>query len=209
MPGGDGGPVSTKPGEPDGSPHIPSTISDDEILRLKAGDISALDLVFRVYGDRIFRVCHGILGNRSDAEDATQEIFMRIFEKANKFSGKANFTSWVLRLAANHTRNFARAKTARRRISGPTSFESKSRMAGPVEETIALEDESELFKLLQLLPSSQRQVLVLREIEGLSYGQLAEILDVPPGTVTSRLTRARGSLLALAKKSGINFLNFG
>ena len=174
---------------------------DDAVLRrLRNGDIAALEEVYSVHGDRVFAVCFGILGNRDDAEDAAQEVFLRAFKQAAKFSGRSLYSTWLMRLAANHTLNVAKAR--RRRSSEPLDDDLVCTAPPPEHAAVGRERRDALADLLQELPLEQRQVLVLREMEGLSYRELADVLGVPVGTVTSRLIRGRERLRALAKESG-------
>ena len=176
------------------------------LARLKAGDIAALEEVFDTYGDRVFSVCFGILANRADAEDASQEVFLRAFHQAAKFSGRSRYSTWLLRLAANLTLNRAKASTRRRRISEPLVEDAVSAAPNPDSEALARERQDAVARLLQQVPLKQRQVLVLREMEGLSYAELAHVLGVPVGTVTSRLVRGRETLRALMRDTGSDFL---
>lgn len=176
---------------------------DDAVLaRLRTGDIAALEEVYSLYGERVFAVCFGILGNRDDAEDAAQEVFLRAFQQAAKFSGRSRYSTWLLRLAANHTLNAAKARGRSRRRSEPLDEELVCTAPPPEHAAVGRERRDAVARLLLELPLEQRQVLVLREMEGLSYGELAEVLGVPVGTVTSRLIRGRERLRALAKEIG-------
>jgi RNA polymerase sigma-70 factor, ECF subfamily len=174
------------------------------LARLGAGEIAALEEVFNLYGDRVFAVCLGILGDRDDAEDAAQEVFLRAFQQAGKFSGRSRYSTWLLRLAANHTLNLARVRARRGRNAEPLGEDIVSKAPGPEHGAVGSEHRDVLARLLQGLPLEQRQVLVLRELEGLSYGELAEVLGIPIGTVTSRLIRARERLRTLARDSGLD-----
>lgn len=202
-----------QPGEP--GPHAEEARASSEanevvLERLRVGDITALGRIFHIYGDRVFSVCFGILANRADAEDATQEVFLRAFQQAAKFSGKSRYSTWLLRLAANHTLNFAKASARRKRVFEPLEGEEGvSSIPPPDDGAIGRERRDELARLLQELPLEQRQVLVMREMEGMSYAELAEALDVPIGTVTSRLIRGREKLRTLLKNSGSDALNLG
>ena len=188
---------------------LPREVSDVVLARLKRGDVAALEEVFDLYGERVFSVCLGILGNRADAEDASQEVFLRVFQKAAKFSGRSRFSTWLLRVAANHTLNRVRAAARRRRISEPLSDHMASTMPSPEHAAIGRERREAVAHVLQQIPVEQRQVLVLREMEGLSYTELADVLGIPVGTVTSRLIRGREKLRALVRDSGSDSLDPG
>ena len=187
----------------------PREVSEAVVARLKRGDVAALEEVFTLYGDRVFSVCMGILGNRADAEDASQDVFLRAFQQAPKFSGRSRYSTWLLRLAANHTLNRAKDATRRRRISELVGESSVVTVPAPGHMAIARERREAVARLLQQIPLEQRQVLVLREMEGLSYARLSEVLGVPIGTVTSRLIRAREKMRALVRDSGSDALDPG
>ena len=181
---------------------VPGEVGEDVLERLRRGDIAALEELYHFYGNRVFRVCLGILGNRDDAEDATQEVFLRVFEQSSKFSGRCLFSTWLLRLGANHTLNMVKAAGRRSRLSRPLANDLVCPAPAPEHSSIAAERRAAIVDLLQQLPAEQRQVVVLREMEGLSYADLAEVLGVPVGTVTSRLIRGRDKLRDLARDGG-------
>ena len=85
-------------------------INDDTIKQLQAGDREALRMVYEALGNKVFGISLSVLGNRSDAEDATQEIFLRLFVKARSFNFRASFTSWLYRLSVNHCLNLRRRR---------------------------------------------------------------------------------------------------
>lgn len=178
-------------------------ISKAVLRRLCDGDVAALDELFDVYGERVFRVCLGILGNHADAEDAAQEVFLKVFRQASKFSGRSQFSVWLLRLTSNHALNLAKA--ARRRKGRGVALCDELVLEAPSPEQVAMgrERDAKVVALLQQLPEEQRQVVVLRELEGLNYSELAEVLGLRVGTVASRLVRGREKLRELLKESGL------
>lgn len=203
-------PRSLRPaGDPPESPTRPKEVDDAVIARMKRGEISALEEVFDVYGSRVFGVCFGILGNRDEAEDASQEIFLRAFRQTVKFSGQARYSTWLFRLAANYTLNHARASRRRKRLSESLLEETVSTVSAPDSAAIVSERRDAVAELLQQIPPKHRQVLVLREMEGLSYAELAKVLGVPIGTVTSRLIRGRKKLRDLVRESGLKVPDIG
>jgi len=187
----------------------PQEVAHAVIESMQRGQISALEEVFNLYGERVFGVCLGILGNRVDAEDASQEVFLRAFQQAARFSGRSRFSTWLLRLATNHTLNHAKAAKRRKRLSEPLLEDASSAGPAPDHGAIGGELREAIAELLQQIPLEQRQVLVLREMEGLSYAELAEVFAVPIGTVTSRLIRGREKLRALVLESGIDTRDLG
>jgi RNA polymerase sigma-70 factor (ECF subfamily) len=141
-----------------------------------------------------------VLGQRADAEDATQEIFLRLREKAAQFAGHGRFSTWLYRLAVNHCLN--RLAAARGRGGAHAVLDELDPPAAPGPSPFEVSERGEectrAAALLARLSVDHRSVLVLREIEGLSYERIAEALDVPVGTVMSRLARAREHLARIA-----------
>ena len=82
-----------------------SEIGAEELRALRAGDVRALEACFRLYGARVWRVAYGLLGRAEDADDATQDVFLRILEKARLFDGRSRFSTWLHRLTVNHCKN--------------------------------------------------------------------------------------------------------
>ena len=167
---------------------------DERTLRkLRAGDVAALESLFTLFGLRVHRLASRMMGSAADAEDATQEIFLRAFEQADKFDGRSRFSTWLYRLAVRHCLNKLRSRRRRRvaehAAAEDARVEGNSDSAGwraEQNDDLALATE-----LLVSLPPNHRACIVLREVEGLNYTEMAELLEVPVGTVMSRLARAR------------------
>jgi RNA polymerase sigma-70 factor (ECF subfamily) len=180
---------------------VPSVPVDDldsrDLERLSRGDARALRPLWEAYGDRVYRLCARILGQRADAEDATQEVFLRILAKASSFSGRSRFSTWVYRLTVNHCLN---DRARRGRHWAPLDDERLPPATG-ASAVSAVEARDRLDALLARLAPDHRAVLLLREVEGLSYAECAEVLEVPVGTVMSRLSRARKALMRAAPAS--------
>ncbi len=203
-------PRGEQPAAPSPEPSSPVEASTEVLARLRTGDVAALEELFAIYGKRVFRVCQGILGNRADAEDATQEVFLRAFEHAHSFSGTSRYSSWILRVAANHTLNLAKIVRLNRGATlSSVAAETIPGTDSPVRDAMGRERSDVLARLLMELPVDRRQVLVLREMEGLSYADIAEVLQVPVGTVTSRLIRGRQQLRTLLRERAPNLLESG
>lgn len=163
----------------------------------RGGDISGLSFLFAEYGNRVYRLSRSILGNDTDAEDATQEVFLRIFAKADKFDGRAAFTTWLYRLTVNHSLNWRRRLTRMMRGLAPGANQERLSESASHAPDFArqLEIKDEVDALLSRLSPEHRAVLALREISGLEYAEIAGVLAIPIGTVMSRLARARGELV--------------
>jgi RNA polymerase sigma-70 factor (ECF subfamily) len=174
-------------------------ISAADVARCRSGDIGGIEAAFRVYGARVFRLCRGLLGSDADAEDATQEVFLRVLEKARRFDGRSMFSTWLYRLTVNLCLNERKARSRRHARTAPLGDGDVADGApSPVEASGAREARDRVDALLAALSPDHRAVLVLRELDGFSYAQIGEVLGIPVGTVMSRLLRARRRLSACA-----------
>lgn len=178
------------------------SISDLEIIRkVKNGDVQLFSELVRKYQDKVLRLCYSIVGE-SSAEDAAQEIFIKIFESLDKFKELSAFSTWLYRIAYNHCLNILSKRKSEKTIS-LDSFDTEiipSLLSEPRMET---EEAKELVKkALQLLSPADRLILTLREMEGLSYKELAELLEISMDAVKGRLFRARKALVVALKEIG-------
>jgi RNA polymerase sigma-70 factor (ECF subfamily) len=171
-------------------------LDPEDLRRLQCGDPRGLEAAFRVFGDRVYRTAHHLLGQAADAEDAAQEVFLRLRDKARLFGGRASLSTWIYRLTVNHCLNLLAAR--RRGERSLSVLEEREHPedanASPSAASERREAGARATALLARLAPEHRAVLALREIEELSYDQIAEALDVPVGTVMSRLARARERL---------------
>jgi RNA polymerase sigma-70 factor (ECF subfamily) len=185
------------------SPHDEAALID----QCRRGDSAAFGDLVRKYQDRVFNTCWRLCGNRTDAEDLTQEAFVRAFQSIDRFAGRSRFYTWVYRIAVNLTIS-ARRKDRRARWpsldaeqSGTDGEASRgdqldSGEASPAEKACDREQEARVMAALSSLEDEPRAVVILRDLESLGYDEIAEILDIPAGTVKSRLHRARLALRA-------------
>lgn len=165
--------------------------------------MSALGELYDLYGQRIYRLAHSMLHSPSDADDATQDIFMRAWEKAHTFKGESSLFTWLYRLAVRHCLNVLRQR--KRHIAHGKKLMTLTQPpsvaiadSGPAGSLAAQECRGQLDGLLSILPPAHRACLVLREVDGFSYGEIAALVGIPEGTVMSRLSRARTALRAHA-----------
>lgn len=172
------------------------------LQRCQDGDVSAVGMLFDLFGDRVYRLSLNLLGCHAEAEDATQEIFLRIYAKAGTFAGRSKVSTWVHRLTVNFCLNLLKARQRRplTLVDGVLDQRAGSDWdsISPLEqrETAAL-----VHNLLARLPVEARTIFVLREVDGCSYQDIGEILEIAPGTVMSRLSRARDKFRQLASGS--------
>ncbi len=179
-----------------GSARGGDAVEREAIRRCQNGDISGLETLYKSYSEKIFRTCYRILGDRTAAEDQTHEVFLRVFEQIGRFGGHSRFSTWLYRLAVNQTLN--RLRSRKRRLLKTIGLDHVEGLAAhnpsPERETLLQEQKDHVQAMLARLSDEHRTVLVLREIEGLSYAEISEVLGIPPGTVMSRLHRGRHEL---------------
>jgi RNA polymerase sigma-70 factor (ECF subfamily) len=134
-----------------------------------------------------------LMGNATDAEDVLQETFLGAFNRLSAFEGRSSVKTWLVRILMNHASKFRRSKRVRRTDAlpdqlGPASGDEGYAASSPAA---AVESTVDVMQMLQTLSPEHREVIVLRELQQMSYEEIAEALRIPRGTVESRLHRAR------------------
>ena len=170
---------------------------DNAIERFKRGDPSLFaDLVLK-YQDRIYNLCRYMLENSHDAEDAAQDTFLKAYQGLGSYSPTASFYTWLYRIAVNTCLDHKRKFSFRSLFFSDerTNLDGFPSWAPSPESTCATTQSMHALQAaLNLLSKKLRVVIVLHELEGLSYEEIAEILDISAGTVKSRISRAREEL---------------
>jgi len=169
------------------------------VARVLAGDRNAFRTLAERHYNSVYRLCRSILRHPEDAEDATQEIFVRVYEALGQFAGRGAFGAWLRRLTVNHCLNrtqSAATKAAARSYSLDLMAETlpASQECDPEERLLRSEEQARIKMELNDLPPSQRAALGLRLLEGLSYEEIAELMGVPVNSVRSWLHRGRARL---------------
>lgn len=176
---------------------LPGIESDREVLdRHLAGDERAFSEIYRRFGGLVFNLAWRLTGDREEAADLSQEIFLRLFRHLPRFRGDSALRTWVYRVAVNH----CRSRRARRRL--PTvplescDHAETLRAADPGPERLAqlAGEHRRLLAALGALPRRFREAVLLRDVHGLAYDEIAAVLRVPAGTVRSRIARGRDQL---------------
>jgi RNA polymerase sigma-70 factor (ECF subfamily) len=172
------------------------------IARCVAGDESACADLVAAHQRTVFNLALHLLGDRDDALDVSQEVFLRVFRTLSRFRGQSALRTWIYRIVVNQVRNRQRWWRRRRRAD-LVSLDDHLKHCGELEATTEVlpdrllaskETAARIWSAMERLPFDQRTALVLREIDGLRYEEIAFTLDVAVGTVKSRLTRARQAL---------------
>lgn len=170
-------------------------MTHDELLvrRAQRGDQKALDALLREHYDSVRAVCHRIVINSDDADDATQIALIAIVRALPSFDGRSKFSTWVYRIATNSALDELR-RIGRRAIP----HDSQIFVSMPVADASGgVDAQMDVSAALRQVPEEFRVALVLRHIADLEYDEIAIILDVPVGTVRSRLSRGRAQLSTL------------
>ena len=171
------------------------------VARLRAGEEDAYREFVEIYQDRILTVAGRVAGSASDAEDLAQETFIKAFGAIDRFEGQSALFTWLYRIAVNTARDHLAHR--RRRPAVPLDeriVDPVSTADSPDEALQRQDDRRRVRRALDQLPEPFRTTLVLREMEGHTYDEIARILEVSIGTVESRIFRARGKLRAILEK---------
>jgi RNA polymerase sigma-70 factor (ECF subfamily) len=178
--------------------------TDDQALVLAAqsGDRAALDQLFRLHYDRVVAVCRRITGNEADAADAAQEAMIAIVRALPRFDGRSTFGTWTYRIATNASLDELRRRRRRPLGTFTANSDDDGPHQDPADPTSALPmdrvgERDAIQAALSELPEEFRVPVVLRDVADLEYADIAEVLDIPIGTVKSRIARGRGMLAGL------------
>lgn len=178
---------------------------ENELIRsVQNGNANAFEALVTENEAHIFRLCLRMTGNREDAADLTQEAFLKAYRSIASFRGDCRFSSWMIRIASNVCLDFLRSKSKKQTVpltvendeGEETELEIADIAALPEDKLLSGELKSSISRGLERLSDEQRQILILRELNGLSYDEIAKTLDIEVGTVKSRIFRARKRLCA-------------
>ena len=177
--------------------------NDQELVRrVQAGDQSAFNLLVLKYPHRVLKLVGRFVHDATEAEDVAQEAFLKAYRALSSFRGDSAFYTWLYRIAINTAKN---ALVSQRRrpvdfdldLQDPEQFERQAKLkeADTPEGVLLTEEIREVVeRAMEQLPEDLRTAIVLRELEGLSYEEIAEAMDCPVGTVRSRIFRAREAI---------------
>jgi RNA polymerase sigma factor (sigma-70 family) len=175
------------------------------VRRARGGEVSAYEELVRRYQSIAHRTAYLITGQAAEAEDAAQQAFVKAYRALDRFDPGRPFRPWLLRIVGNEARNLRRSAGRRAAMELALAREPEIVEPSPEREAVALERREALLKALAGLSEADRQVIALRYFLDLSEAEMAEALDVAPGTVKSRLSRALGRLRASLASSGVTF----
>jgi RNA polymerase sigma-70 factor (ECF subfamily) len=189
-------------------------LTEEEILAVIQdvldGDVNAFEAIVREYEKSVFNLALRMSGNREDALDISQDSFLKVYNSLHSFRGESKFSVWLYRIVSNTCLDFLRER--KRRAEVPLvrgDDEGEAEQTEIPDESLAPEALLErkltheaLRRGLESLPEDQRKILLLREIQGFSYEEIAEILSLESGTVKSRIFRARKKLCEFLLEDG-------
>lgn len=182
------------------------TMRDEDyeiVLRVQAGDKAAFNLLVEKYHRRVSRLLVRLLKNQEDIEDVVQETFIKAYRAIGNFRGESAFYTWIYRIAINTAKNLL--LTQKRKPSQALEYENEegetfednsalSNIDTPESLYLTRQVAETVNKAMMALPSDLRDAIVMREIDGLSYEEIAEAMGCPIGTVRSRIFRAREAI---------------
>src|SRR5215468_5974512 len=188
--------------QPAASPDAVETL----IQRCLQGDQHAWDLIVRQYWRKVFNVAYKFVGKHDEAEDLTQDIFLKIFRSLDTFDRRANFQTWLISVSRNlcidHYRSVRKERETIDRQVDASDLTPAAPDAGPIAALEQRDRVTLLRQALARLPETLRTAVVLRDLQELSYQEIADRLHLPEGTVKSRINRGRTELARQVRKLG-------
>lgn len=189
-------------------PAIETEVSDNALIErvVADDDMEAWETLMARYSSRAYQIAYGVLGHHNDCEEVAQDAFVRIYRALPNFRGDSEFSTWMYRIVVNQARNkyrWNKRRGANMHVSideeretrrGSLSLEIPDHRVGPDGEVVCREWEGEISREMAALPEVNREALILRNIEHMSYEQIAEVLGCKIGTVKSRIARGREEL---------------
>lgn len=176
------------------------------VKRCLAGDASAWEELLRAHNRKIYNLCYRFSGGSSDAEDLTQEIFIKVFQMLRTYdAAQGAFSTWLNRVARNHLVDHYR-RTRKDRVTSSLDDETvqiearPSPGSGPLDQVAARELRDLLQLALQRLSPEMREAVILRDLQDMDYLEIAQVLGVPEGTVKSRINRGRLELARILRR---------
>jgi RNA polymerase sigma-70 factor (ECF subfamily) len=176
-------------------PTAPVTETDALIERCLRGDQSAWEQIVRQHWRKVFNLAYKFVGRHDEAEDLTQDIFLKIFKALHTFDRRANFQTWLISISRNlcidHYRSFRKERETMARDVDASELMPVSRERGPYSQLEQTDLKFRIRQALAELPPTLRQAVVLRDLQEFSYQEIADRLSLPEGTVKSRINRGR------------------
>jgi RNA polymerase sigma-70 factor (ECF subfamily) len=168
------------------------------IEQAQHGSREAFEAIVKRYERKVFHLAYGFVQDRGSADDLAQEVFIKAYFSLSKFRFQSEFGTWLYRIAVNHIKDYLRKSSRKKEVSLEEFKEVPAAVSDPIKEKELEHTEDKkrklIFRVLATLPQKYRMILTLRDVRGLPYEEIARILRISPGTVDSRLYRARRML---------------
>lgn len=172
------------------------------IAKLKEGDEAAFKTIVELWQDMVYNTVLGIVQNETDAEDLTQEVFIKVYESISSFKGESKFSTWLYRIATTKALDLLRSRKRKKRFgfiksifgSGPEEEPQLRDFYHPGVQLENKERSAILFRAISRLPEKQKLAFTLNKLEGLSYQEVSEVLNTTVSAVESLLSRAKVNL---------------
>ena len=172
-------------------------IAKDTLVKASQGDTQAFEEVYKASSSFVYNVAFRVVNNREDASEVAQDVFMIIYHKLKTFRFESSFKTWVYRITANYAINYAKKNSRSKTVPFEEAY-GEGAVESEVHAKMDQDHRGQLVeKLLGELNPDQRACVVLRDIQGLSYEEIAQALNININTVRSRLKRSRERLLSL------------
>lgn len=185
-------------------------VSEKKIIeKVLGGDANAFEELVLKYEKTVYNLALRMVGDRDDASDMTQETFIKAYGSLSSFRGDSKFSVWIYRITTNVCLDFLRSKSRKQQVSLTVSYDDEDAQldipdpkADPEQQLMQKMSMQSVEEGLKTLPDKQRQILVMRELGGMSYAEIGAALSLEEGTVKSRIFRARKRLCAFLLDSG-------
>ena len=170
------------------------------LLRIERGDKSAFEELVSLYEKPVYRICYRFFNNDEDALDAAQEVFIKVYRNIKNFQGRSSFSTWLYRIAANTCITISGKKKREKEgllqsvVQWWNSLTSKTPEEEVLERSESLMNQKKVNEAVAKLPETYRMPLILKDIESMPMEKISQVLDIPLGTVKSRLNRGRAML---------------
>ncbi|MFA4988354.1 MAG: sigma-70 family RNA polymerase sigma factor [Candidatus Omnitrophota bacterium] len=162
------------------------------IIQFLSGEEAGFEALVRKYQDKVLNIVYSFIRHDAESEDIVQEVFLKVYRSLESFKGRSAFPTWLYRITVNTVYDFLRKR--RGFLRGQLTEESVYPGSGPRESLLEKEKERTVSRALAAVPFKFRAAVVLKDIEGLSYAEISEVLRCGIGTVESRIFRARQML---------------
>jgi RNA polymerase sigma factor (sigma-70 family) len=196
--------MSSRSSAPEPSPASSGDAIETLIQRCLNGDQAAWDLIVRQHWRKVFNVAYKFVGKHDEAEDLTQDIFLKVFKSLDTFDRRANFQTWLISVSRNlcidHYRSVRKERETIDRDVDANELAPAARDEGPIAALEQRDRVALLRQALAALPETLRTAVLMRDIQELSYQEIADALRLPEGTVKSRINRGRTELARQIKK---------